>query len=89
MAARFAVSLSRVAKWLQRLLRTGSVAPGKMGGHRPKILVGERRGWLLGRMAAGAFTLRGLVAELAERGTKGAADTSSTEDTLPRNLISL
>jgi len=54
-----------------------------MGGHRPKVLVGERRGWLLGRMAAGAFTLRGLVAEW---GTKGAADTSSTQDTLPCNL---
>jgi transposase len=69
-AVRFAVSASSVVKWSQRVRRTGSVAPGKMGGHRPKVLVGERRAWLLGRMAERAFTLRGLAAELAERGIK-------------------
>jgi hypothetical protein len=45
------------------------VAPGKMGGHRPKAISGEHRVWLLQRIKQD-FTLRGLVAELAERGLK-------------------
>jgi transposase len=69
-AEAFGVSVSSVVKWSQRHRATGSVAPGRMGGHRPKVLVGERRAWLLSRIAAGEFTLRGLVAELAERGLK-------------------
>lgn len=40
-----------------------------MGGHKPNILSGANRDWLLER-AATDFTLRGLVAELAERGVK-------------------
>ena len=38
--------------------------------HRPKKLVGEHRDWLLQRCRAGALKLRGLVAELAERGLR-------------------
>lgn len=64
----FDVSVASVVKWSQRFRATGSVAPGKMGGYRPKVLVGERRSWLLERMGARDFTLRGLVVELAERG---------------------
>ena len=48
---------------------TGSAAPGQMGGHKPNILSGPNRDWLLERTATD-FTLRGLVAELAERGVK-------------------
>jgi putative transposase len=40
-----------------------------MGGHKPNILPGPDRSWLLER-AATDFTLRGLVAELAGRGVK-------------------
>ena len=40
-----------------------------MGGHKPNILSGANRDWLLER-AGTDFTLRGLVAELAERGVK-------------------
>ena len=40
-----------------------------MGGHRPKAISGEHRVWLLQRIKRD-FTLRGLVAELAERGVK-------------------
>ena len=40
-----------------------------MGGHRPKAISGKHRDWLLER-AKTDFTLRGLVAELAERGLK-------------------
>ena len=42
---------------------------GKMGGHRPKAISGEQRVWMLERIKRD-FTLRGLVAELAERGLK-------------------
>jgi putative transposase len=41
-----------------------------MGGHKPKAISGEHRAWLLERTKARDFTLRGLVAELAERGLK-------------------
>jgi len=33
-ATRFGVAVSSVVKWSQRHRATGSVAPGKMGGHR-------------------------------------------------------
>jgi transposase len=52
------------------LRETGSVAPGQMGGHRPKAISGEHRQWVLQRIEGRDFTLRGLVAELAERGLK-------------------
>ena len=55
---------------VRRVRETGSVAPGQMGGHKPKKIAGEHRVWLLGRMKERDFTLRGLVAELAERGLK-------------------
>jgi putative transposase len=41
-----------------------------MGGHRPKKLIGPWRDWLIARCRAGDFTLRGLVAELGERGVQ-------------------
>jgi transposase len=68
-AAVLSISASSVVKWAQRSRATGSVTPGQMGGHRPRVLVGEHREWLLRRVTAD-FTLRGLVAELAERGVK-------------------
>ncbi len=40
------------------------------GGHRPKKLSGAWRSWLLERCHERAFTLRGLVSELAERGLR-------------------
>jgi transposase len=65
------VSASSVVKWTQRFRATGSLAPGLMHGHRPKVLL-PHRDWLLARMANGTdFTLRGLQAELLdERGLK-------------------
>ena len=47
-----------------------AVAPGQMGGHKPKSIRGEHREWLLERVREQPFTLRGLVAELAARGLK-------------------
>lgn len=64
------VAPSSVVKWSERKRTMGSVAPGRIGGHVPRKIRGERADWLRTRMAEGAFTLRGLVAELAERGLK-------------------
>jgi putative transposase len=41
------VSVSSVIKWARRQRQTGSVAPGKMGGHRPHRIAGEHETWLL------------------------------------------
>src|ERR1700683_308161 len=69
-AARFGVAPSTVINWMRRFRETGSVAPGQMGGHKPKAIAGEHAAFLARRVWDGAFTLRGLVAELAERGLK-------------------
>jgi len=68
-ASALSIAPSSVVKWSQRLRVTGSAAPGKTGGHVPPNIAGEHRTWLVERAAA-AFTLRGLVAELAGRGLK-------------------
>ena len=69
-AKQFGVAISTAIGWMQRVEETGSVAPGQMGGHKPKavwetMLSGCRR-----RIKDGDFTIRGLVAELAGRGLK-------------------
>jgi transposase len=69
-AAQFGVGVSTVIVWVRRLRETGSIAPGQMGGHKPKAISGAHHIWLLERIKAGDFTLRGLVAELAGRGLK-------------------
>ena len=69
-AKQFGVGISTAIGWVRRLRETGSIAPGKMGGHKPKAISGEHRVWLLQRIKDRDFTLRGLVAELAERGLK-------------------
>ena len=69
-AKQFGVGVSTAINWVKRLRETGSVAPGKMGGHKPKAISGGHRLWLLQRIKDGDFTLRGLVGELAERGLK-------------------
>ena len=69
-AKQFGVGISTAINWVKRLRETGNVAPGKMGGHKPKAISGEHAAWLSQRIRAGDFTLRGLVAELAGRGLK-------------------
>lgn len=67
-AARFGVAVSSVVKWSQRYRATGSVRPGKMGGHRKRILE-PHRGFLAERLDQNPhLTLHGLKAELATRG---------------------
>ncbi len=68
-ASRFGISESSAIKWVRRQRETGSVAPSRVGGSKPGLLSGALRDWLLER-AKSDFTLRGLVAELAERGVK-------------------
>ena len=69
-AAQFAVAVSTVVTWVKRYQETGSVEPGQMGGHKPKSIRGEHEAFLTQRVRESAFTLRGLVRELAERGLK-------------------
>lgn len=67
-AKRFGVSESAAIKLMQRYRTTGTVAPGKIGGHRRAILEAERD-WLLGRISDQPdLTVRALADELAERG---------------------
>jgi transposase len=68
-AVRFGVSVSSAIKWVRRHRETGSVASDRIGGYKPGLLTGELRTWLLERTRKD-FTLRGLVAELADRGVK-------------------
>lgn len=69
-ARRFGVSASVAVKWLQRVHKTGSVAPDKLGGYRRPALEGERE-WVLARIAEKPdLTLRALAAELSGRGVK-------------------
>jgi len=69
-ASRFGVGVSTAINWVRRFRDTGSVAPGQMGGHKPKSISGEHHAWLVARTREKDFTLRGLVSELAERGLK-------------------
>ncbi len=69
-AVQFGVGISTVIRWTRRLRETGSVRPSKIGGYKPKAIAGEHRAWLLWRIKERDFTLRGLVAELGERGLK-------------------
>src|SRR5215472_10646304 len=69
-AERFDVAVSSVAKWSQRKRRTGSVAPGKIGGHRKPVL-GPHRGFIVEQLERSPhLTLHGLKDMLAARGVK-------------------
>jgi putative transposase len=69
-ALRFGVAVSSVVKWCQRQRRTGSVAPGKMGGHC-KPLLEPYRSFIVERLERTPhLTLHGLKDELAARGVK-------------------
>ena len=69
-AARFDVAVSSVVKWSQRHRSTGSVAPGKVGGHRKRLLE-PHRAFIVERIhQLPHLTLHGLKAELAARGVR-------------------
>ena len=68
-AALFGVSVASVVKWSQRWRATGSAAAKQMGGWK-QLRLKRERDWLLARIAEKPdLTLRGMVAELCERGT--------------------
>jgi putative transposase len=69
-AAALSISPSCVSKWTKRRRETGSLEPAQIGGYKPRTLSGETAEWLRVRVGSGPFTLRGLAAELAERGIK-------------------
>ena len=69
-AVQFGVGVSTAIRWVERLRRTGSVRPSKIGGYKPRAIAGAHRNWLVERIKEKEFTLRGLVTELAERGLK-------------------
>jgi len=69
-AAALRISPSCVSKWMRRKRETGSLAPAQIGGYKPRTLAGECASWLRARIGSGPFTLRGLTAEMAERGIK-------------------
>ena len=69
-AAALRVAPSCISKWAKRERETGSPAPDRIGGRKPRTLQGESARWLRERIASGPATLRGLTAELAQRGVK-------------------
>ena len=67
-AARFGVAVSTVVKWSQRYRQTGSVAPGKVGGHCRPVLE-PQRDFIVARISQEPhLTLHRLKDELAARG---------------------
>ena len=69
-AEQFGVAVSSVVKWSQRYRQTGRVTPGKMGGHRPRILE-PHRSFIVERIGQTPhLTLHKLKDELAARGIK-------------------
>lgn len=69
-ASRFGVAVSSVVKWSQRYRATGSVAPGKMGGHRKRVLE-PHRAFIVERINQNSeLTLHRLKDELDARGVK-------------------
>lgn len=74
-AARFGVAVSSVVKWSQRYRASGTVAPGKMGGYRKRILE-PHRAFIAERIERTPhLSLHKLKDELAARGVKVSHDT--------------
>lgn len=70
-ARRSGVSISRVVKWPQRPEATGSLKPGKLGGHVKPRIHGGRRDCLPQQIAAGGHVnLQGLADGQAARALK-------------------
>jgi transposase len=64
------ISPSCVTKWKNLRRETGGVCPGKIGGHKKRVLSDANADWLRKRIRSGPFTLRKLTTELAARGIK-------------------
>lgn len=69
-ASRFGMAVSSVVKWSQRYRATGSITPGKMGGHCKPVLA-PHRAFIMERISQTPhLTLHGPQDELAARGVK-------------------
>jgi hypothetical protein len=75
-AAHFRVAVSTAVKWAQRFRATGSVAPGRIGGYRPKGIRGEHRDGRSGVADVAAFD------RIVEAKHMGGADEKSSQATL-------
>jgi transposase len=64
------ISPSCVTKWKNLRRETGGLSPGKIGGHKKRVLSDANADWLRKRLRSGPFTLRKLTQELAARGIK-------------------
>ena len=75
-ARRFRFATSTVSRLIKQVERTGSHTPGKMGGHRKRVLE-EHREWVAGRIeACPEITSKKLQQELyADRGVQVSEDT--------------
>ena len=72
---RFCIAPSTVVKWADLEDRTGSLEPGKCGGHRP-VLLAAQRDWIVARLKETShLTLHRLTDELAARGVRVSHDT--------------
>jgi transposase len=75
-AIRFGVAVSTAVKWSQRHRRTGSVAPGRMGGHRRAIVREKARPFIVMRIAQKPdLTVRALQSELLAQGIEASRNT--------------
>jgi putative transposase len=70
-AARFGVAVSTAIRWVARVRKTGTAAPSKIGGYKPKTLRGDHAAWLIARCHEKDFTISQPVQELRDiRGIK-------------------
>jgi transposase len=59
-AAKHEIGISTAIGWVNRFRKTGSLAPGQMGGHKPKAISGEHRVRLLQRIRTVTSPCEGL-----------------------------
>lgn len=70
-AAALDVAVSSVIKWACRKRLTGSAAPARMGGRRPRVIIDGHRDFVLGEVTRQPHvTLATLAEGLAARGLK-------------------
>jgi putative transposase len=87
-AAALNVAVSSVIKWAQKQRKSGSVEPGKMGGHKPFIIDGEHKSFVLNHIKSNPNTsLHDLAEVLEQRGLK--VHTSSISRFLQREEVTL
>ena len=73
-AKQFGVAISTAIGWMRRVEETGSVAPGQMGGHKPKAISGEHAAWLSQRCAESACRTRPAPCRSVQRLRQQAAE---------------